>query len=167
MGKLLHLLHRNNSGQTLVEAVVALAAIVIIMTAISVVSTTGISNSTFEKNQGLASKFAKQGMEYVRYLRNTGDSSVSSLEGIYCMPDTNGKPSIVTSGCQLNRFNIQNEFDREVEFNQSSTDCVGQTKVSVRVKWVSSKCDQSTQGSKFCHKSEVISCFDTNKSNSL
>lgn len=158
----------SESGQTIIEAVVALSVLIVIMGAIAVISTTGVRNSSFEKDQNVAAKYAKEGMEYIRYLRNSGNTSLKTYEGRYCMPNTNGSTGIFSAGqgnpaCQLDQANIQNNtYVREVEFNQSNAaNCNGETLVTVRVKWTSSKCDPSTPQSRFCHKSEVVSCFDT------
>ncbi|OGH11242.1 MAG: hypothetical protein A2857_06465 [Candidatus Levybacteria bacterium RIFCSPHIGHO2_01_FULL_36_15] len=53
-------------GQTLVEALVALSALVIIMSAITYAVISSTSNSIFIKRQNLANKLAQDGMEYFR-----------------------------------------------------------------------------------------------------
>lgn len=56
----------SKSGQTLLEAIIALAALLIILTATSTTIITALSNATFSKNQSLANKLAQEGMEYMR-----------------------------------------------------------------------------------------------------
>lgn len=139
-------------GQTIIEAMIALASILLTLAAISVAITTSVSNSQFIKDQTLASQYAQDGMEYMRYLRNTNPSSFESREGIYCLNQDN---SFSAGTCGA--VNIGSVFKREAEFTQNSlVECNGGTKAVVRVYWSSGKCDVS---STFCHKSELISCF--------
>src|SRR3989344_9599898 len=140
------------SGQTIIEAMVALASILITLAAISVVITASLSNSRFIRDQSLASRYAQEGMEYMRYLRNIDASFFESRQGIYCM----GKDNVLNVGtCPV--INIDNLYKREIEFVQNSpVECSGGTKVVVSVFWASGKCSDSDR---FCHKSQLISCF--------
>lgn len=138
-------------GQTIIEAMVALAAILITLAAISVVITTSLSNSRFIRDQSLVSRHAQEGMEYMRYLRNIDASSFESWNGIYCMGKDN---EFIVGRCSA--VNIDNVYKREVEFTQNSDDCSGGTKVVISVYWASGKCSTSDR---FCHKSQLISCF--------
>ena len=139
-------------GQTIIEAMVALAAILITLAAISVVITTSLSNTRFIRDQSLASRYAQEGMEYMRYLRNIDASSFEARQGIYCM----GKDNMLIVGtCPV--ANIDNAYKRETEFTQNSVvECNGGTKVVVSAYWASGKCSDSDR---FCHKSQLISCF--------
>ena len=139
-------------GQTIIEAMVALASILLTLTAISVVITTSLSNSRFIRDQSLASRYAQEGMEYMRYARNIDASSFEARQGIYCM----GKDNVLNVGtCSV--VNIDNAYKREIEFIQNSqVECNGGTKVVVSVYWASGKCSGSDR---FCHKSQLISCF--------
>lgn len=147
-----------NSGQTLIEVSVALSAILLTLAAIAILVVTSISNSSFIKNQSRAAKYAQQGMEKVRYMRNnSGNNNIplfSSYSGIYCMPDDNSlSPS--SGGCTV--VNVGSQFIRQVDFNKAgSVNCVGQTAVTVTVKWQGSKC---TGADTFCHTSVLLSCF--------
>lgn len=143
----------NQKGQTIVEATIALASILLALTAISVAVMTSLSNSSFIKNQTLASKYAQQGMEQMRYLRNIDPVSFEARESqIYCMNLDNSLDAGRCSG-----INISTEFKREAEVQQESSDCSTGTKIIVTVYWQSSKCDP--EGDRFCHKSQLVSCF--------
>lgn len=146
--------HTNNSeaGQTIIEATIALASILLTLAAIAIAISTSVSNSTFIKQQSQASKFAQDGIEQLRYVRNTNPTAFFALGGIYCM---NEDSALVSGSCTA--VNIANTFKREAEFTQTpSVECGDSTKVIVSVYWASGKCDQTDT---FCHKSQLVSCF--------
>ena len=151
---------KNSSGQTLIEMAIALSAILLTLAAIAILITTSLSNSTFIRSQGLASKYAQEGMEYVRYLRNNDIAAFSSYSGsgsVYCLGNDNSLQIQPGGGtCQIN---VGNEFKRQVEFPSSvgNINCPGQTEVKVTVFWSSGKC---TADNAYCHSSLLISCFD-------
>lgn len=143
---------KDNQGQAIIEGVVAVVLILIVSTAISVAISTGLSNSQFIKSQSEASKYAQAGIEYMRYLRNTNPSNFESREGIYCM---NQDRTFTPGSCS--QVNIGGLYKREAEFTQNSVvECSGGTQVKVAVYWSSGKCDPQNR---FCHKSQLISCF--------
>lgn len=140
------------TGQTIVEATIALASILLTLAAIGIAISTSVNNSQFIKQQTQASKYAQDGMEQLRYVRNTNSTSFFSKEGIYCMNEDN---SLVPGSCT--GVNIAGAFKREAEFTQLSTiECGDSTKVTVSVYWASGKCNQPNT---FCHKSQLVSCF--------
>ncbi len=150
----------NKSGQTLIEATVALASILLTLAAITVAITTSVSNSTFIKNQTVAARYAQQGMEYIRQLRNNQDSCLTS-KGVlpndkYCFNTNLTSCAATFVGGSCSTINVANAYKREIEFTQDSADCGGGTKVIVDVYFSSSKC---TSTNTLCHKSELISCF--------
>ena len=59
------------AGQTLIEVLVALAGITIIVTSLTVAVITSLNSAEFVKNQNLATQYAQQGMEVMRFMRNT------------------------------------------------------------------------------------------------
>ncbi len=100
----------------------------------------------------MASRHAQEGMEYMRYLRNINATSFESRNGIYCM----GEDNVLNIGPCL-AVNIDNAYKRETEFTQDSVvECNGGTQVVISVYWASGKCGSSDR---FCHKSQLISCF--------
>lgn len=60
-----------NSGQSLIEVVIAISVIAIGILAIAKVTTKSISNTTFARNKALATKYAQESMEEVRNLRDS------------------------------------------------------------------------------------------------
>jgi type II secretory pathway pseudopilin PulG len=151
------------AGQTIIEAVVALSVIMLILGAITVAVLTSLNSSEFIKSQSLAVKLAQQGMEKIRYMRNNDPVTFNAYAAVnqaYCMPPDN---SIINPQAQctvVSDFSGSN-FIREVVFGSSSADCSFGTKVTVRVYWSSGKCGSTNR---YCHKSELISCFSKQSS---
>lgn len=149
-------------GQTLIEATVALASIILTLTAITIAVTTSVSNSTFIKNQTVAAKYAQQGMEYIRQLRNNQDACLNSkgappaANDTYCFNEVGASCNTTFVGGACTQVNLGSGFKRQVEFTQNSSDCSGGIKVVVDVFFSSNKCPSTNT---FCHKSELISCF--------
>jgi Tfp pilus assembly protein PilV len=147
----------SKKGQTLIEAVVALAAIMLVLSAISVAITTSVSNSNFQRNQTIATKHAQEGMEYIRFLRNTESQSIfEARTGIQCMNEIS-EASVFNPSTPCPTVNIDGNYIREATFEHTATtDCPTGSKVTVSVFWASGKC---SQGDAFCHRSELVSCF--------
>lgn len=144
-------------GQTLLEVTIALSAILLVLAAIVVVVTMSVNNSTFIKNQGQAGKYAQQGVEYIRYLRNNDLAAYSALAGTYCFDGGDVLRGITdpTNPCNPDVVNIGSSYKRTVVFD-TGAECSTGKRVTVVVKWSSGKCKGAE---KFCHKSEIISCF--------
>ena len=70
----------NEKGQALLEIVVALAVVVIVVSALVKLITISIKNASFARNESLATKYAQEAIEKVRAYRdeNTWDAFVSS-----------------------------------------------------------------------------------------
>ncbi len=146
-----------NKGQTLLEITVALGAILITLAAIAVVVTASVNNSVFIKNQTQSGKYAQQGMEYVRYLRNNNPSTYLGLSGTYCFDDGNIFRSITnpTNPCDITKVNLAGAFIRTAVFD-TGAECGSANRVTVNVSWSSGKCQGANR---FCHKSSLVSCF--------
>jgi len=144
-------------GQTIIEATIALASILLTLAAIAVAISISINNSQFVKQQSQASKYAQDGMEQLRYERNTNPSSFFSKSGTWCL----GESSSHTGSCNaaINPDDIiDGQFKREAEFSTDGipTECGNDKKVTVSVYWASGKCKETNT---FCHKSQLVSCF--------
>ena len=140
------------AGQTIIEATIALTSILLTLAAISIAISTSVSNSQFIKQQSQASKYSQEGMEQLRYERNSSPANFFAREGIYCM---NEDGSLTTGSCTS--ANIVSTFKREAEFIQIlNIECGDSTKVAVSVYWASGKCSLANT---FCHKSQLVSCF--------
>lgn len=147
----------NTKGQTLIEVSIALSAILLTLAAISILVVTSVSNSIFIKNQSQAAKYAQEGMEYVRYLKNNNIPLFTSYDGTLCMGDNNTL-AVSTGGCT--QINVDGQYIRQVDFNKGgSINCVDQTEVTVTVRWQSTKCTGTDTAGRFCHTSVLLSCF--------
>lgn len=56
-------------GQTLLELIIALGLLIIIATAITVSTSSGLKNSLFSSNQAQATKYAQEGLEKVKLIK--------------------------------------------------------------------------------------------------
>lgn len=142
-------------GQTLIEAVVALAVAITILSAIVVAVVSSLSNTQFTKNQNQANHYAQEGMEIVRQIRNASWASFVNLTNTqYCLLansktlDTRG-----AGGCGQN----VGIYVREIDIEHNSPSCVGISRVTVNVRWADAKCKDSSNP--FCHNASLISCF--------
>jgi type II secretory pathway pseudopilin PulG len=149
---------QDNSGQTLVEVSIALSAVLLTLAAIAILIVISVSNSVYIKNQSQAAKYAQEGMEQVRYLKNNNIPLFSSYDGSWCMGDGNSL-TISSGACSV--VNVNSQYIRQVDFEKNSLDvnCSQQTKVIVTVRWQSTKCIGSDTNARYCHKSVLISCF--------
>jgi type II secretory pathway pseudopilin PulG len=160
----------SRKGQTLLEALIALSALVIILTAVSVAVLTSINNSSFLKQQNQANKLAQQGMEYIRDRINSSNkfSTYSVLTGAKCFNEVSsgyggsGGTEIILANSCAGVANIGG-FIREVTFVSQDCDTSGAVldfsdglQAKVDVYWSSGKCPVTDT---FCHKQEVRSCF--------
>ncbi|MBA3724502.1 MAG: prepilin-type N-terminal cleavage/methylation domain-containing protein [Candidatus Levybacteria bacterium] len=141
-------------GETLIEALGALAIVAIVITAVTMVITTALSNALFNENQTLATKFAQQGIETVRQVRNTDYSAYRSYNGLYCL----GKGQ-TTLGTPQSRCSTPNAdtFIRSVTIEQSPGCAPNVSRVIVRVAFTSGKCQPNT----YCHAQTHTSCLST------
>ena len=160
---------KSQGGQTLIEALVALGAAVIIVSAITIVVISALNNAQFSKNQNLATQFAQQGMEIMRQMRDSNWTTFSDLsEEAYCLDKGSNIPVLkdltIIAGCGHSGQSGQNVdlFAREVDIEGgNSPDCASATKVTVVVSWNDAKCTNSTN--LFCHKVELVSCFSDSR----
>lgn len=174
----------SDKGQTLLEATIALAALLIILSATATAVITGVNNSIFVRNQNNANKLAQEGMEFIRKIKTDDYIYFLSLRGnpvgvssYYCIPNSPSYPPPLTESStnadsECADINISNtDFDRratitkmdqdsassECSFDGSASDLndVVSHSVLVDVTWSSGKCASGVK----CHKSQLKSCF--------
>lgn len=157
----------NESGQSLIEAVAALAVLVIVVTALTIAVLLGLRNSSYSKNDNVATLYAQQGLEFMRKLRNTDIVTFRSLNGTYCMDttisDLNRDGSVPAGGCAAQQVpacqpNVQNNtYIREACIeDKSSQNC--DREVTVTVWWSDTLCQT---GNGFCRRARLTSCLTT------
>lgn len=163
---------KNRSGQTLLEALIALSILVVILGAVATSVLTSINNSSFVKQQNQANKLAQQGIEYIRdRINNSGVNRFATYNGYatinqtWCLGDVTTACSDPAIDCHFTQglcstANVQTLFKREVTF--LSTNCgINGLSVTVSVSWIDGKCAINS----FCHSQKVTSCFiDPSKS---
>ena len=125
-------------GETLIEVLIALSAAVIVITAVSVLTISSLSNTQFVRDQDQASKYAQEGIELLRGIRNSSYVGYRSYNGTYCLAkdDTTLGPAV--AACQTP--NIDGLFIRSVTITQNGGCGVNLASTVVTVSWTSSKC---------------------------
>ncbi len=162
------------NGQTLIEALVALGAAVLVLSAITVAVVSALNNVQYTKNQNLATQYSQQGIEIMRQISESSWTSFSAYNaGRYCLAQGDTSPCPLGSSigsCSLSsaiscgqNYGI---FVREVDIAQGSqASCSdGSIGVTVIVSWSDSKCDLS---SPYCHDVRLNSCLSNHNSNIL
>lgn len=166
----------SEAGQTIIEAVVALSALLLTLSGISIAIVTSVNNTTFIKNQNQANKFAQQGIEVFRNLQAnnstitlvgapTPQQTFSQLAtGVYCLGDSS--TVLVRGPCTVN---LLGTFIRQVDIDTAASACTltgggNQTSVTVTVRWSSQKCGSGTTDQRFCHTSVMTTCLSSSVS---
>ena len=145
---------RNNKGQSLIEALIALSAAVAIISAISIAVIASINNADFSKNQNLASQYAQQGMEILKEQSTSDWPTFSSYSGAYCLSSNSTTLTPQGISCTLN---ISNTFVRQITISQNSGNCSGAAQVIVKVSWADGKCTSNLNP--YCHNVTLNSCL--------
>lgn len=157
---------RNQLGQTLIEVLVALGIGLTILAAISSIVLSSLNNTTFSKNENLATSYAKQVLENVRQqvksnyttFTNTYTSPTYCLDAndtFQCSFSQQGQCISTYSG---NCNNVKSDiFVKQIDFIQGSVDCPSSLQATVQVSWTDNKCTDRLNI--FCHKVIVSSCF--------
>ena len=142
-----------SSGQTLIEALAALAIVGIVISAIGVIVTTSLSNARFDENQTLATKYAQQGSEVIQQIRDDNYTGFQNFNGTYCLGQgqiTLGLPANCTSA------NMDNTFIRSITIQQNGCGA-NIAQVTVNVSFTDSKCANG----KYCHIQTISTCLST------
>lgn len=143
-------------GQTLLEVLIAMAAGVVVLSAISVAVLSGLNSAQYSRSQNTATSYAQQGMEVVKSLRNQDWGKFKTYSGPYCMKNDN-KLYPTTASPECDKPHLDNFFIREITFNvDAPCNGSGQTKVTVTVGWTDGKCSVLDI---FCNKVTISSCF--------
>lgn len=150
---------RKDDGQTIIEAVVSLAAIGIIVGAIAIVILNALNNSEFVKNQNLANKYAQQAMESVRGIHANNIESFQALSGVYSLGDDDNE---LMPGESFT-VNVEDSHIRNIYFTDDEEPClaadgssINLKKVTVVVAWSGGRCSSEDR---FCHNTTLVSCI--------
>lgn len=145
------------SGQTLLEALIALAVAGIVIAAAAVITSNSLRTSQTSRSQNLASQLAQEGLELARIKRLPAPAA-SSPSVTYCIGEEENN-SFETPGNCGNVANIGAEFKREVTLypidSTTGSSCGANTyKVSSKVYWTDGQCTV-----KFCRDVELQTCL--------
>ena len=165
-------MHMTEKGQTLIEALVALGAAVIVLSAITVAVVSALNNVQYTKNQDLATQYGQQGIEIMRQISesNWGSFSLYNADR-YCLAQGDVTPCLLgssTGSCSLSssiscgqNYGI---FVREVDIVRGpQSSCFnGSVGITVIVSWSDSKCGSN---SPYCHNVKLNSCLSNHNSN--
>ena len=139
---------KKNLGQGLLELIIALGIAAFIIVALVQTMVTGAKNTRFAKNQTLATRFAQEGVEKIRNLRDTLGWALffNTYNGITtCVGEGTPDTWTVILPCPAN---IDNFFTRKVVFNDSG-DPGNTVAVNVTVTWIDNdgthKSEQNTE----------------------
>lgn len=141
-------------GETLLEALAALAIIGIVIAAVATTIISALSNTIYNKNTTLATKFAQQGMEEVRKIRNANYTAFRTYDGTYCLAKGQEGLGIAQSSCQVANVDT---FVRSVQIEQVPGCSADVARVTVNVAFRDGKC----QGNSYCHVQSHMSCLST------
>lgn len=134
-------MNASNGGQTLVEVVVAIGAVMLIVTGLIIASTASLNAGQFVKLQGSAVHYAQGGVELARTLRNEGwdaFAAYGNASGIsWCLDGDGTWSSVPVGGCP---YAIENTFARTVVFTWQDP----KMQVDVTVSWLRGGTVQST-----------------------
>ncbi|MDP3973850.1 MAG: prepilin-type N-terminal cleavage/methylation domain-containing protein [Candidatus Daviesbacteria bacterium] len=152
----------NSRGQTLIELLVVVTVAIIVITALVFATITSLRNAELSKNQIQASKYAQEGIEKVRSIRNRdgeliftdGGGPIDKFSGLwnkqlnsscvdYCYfklyrqdRDADGNPDDYLNSETISSFeDLTGEFQRQVQMIDNSTTYSLEKTINVIVKW--------------------------------
>lgn len=141
-------------GQTLIEVLVALSILAVVGVTTAKMITSSLNNSLYAKNKTLATKYAQEGMEGMRELRNKNYSQFRAYTNTYCLKTT---PVVLSERPPIcDTPNVVN-FIRTVDVQQSGCG-INTAKVIVMVSWNDGKCSTALP---YCNKVSHDSCMST------
>lgn len=129
-------------GQSLLEVLVAFAVVLIVLSAVTAVILSSLTQADHSKNINLATQYAQEGMELARGRGNFQPNDQ------FCL-GSDGE--FVAGMCPTANLGI---FKREVTVETSGCGLVLR-KVTVSVSWSDGRCNNSP----FCHKVPIVSCI--------
>ncbi len=116
-------------GQSLIEVVVAVGVVVILVTGLIVGTTSALKTSQYGRTKSQAIKYAQEGMELTRQLRNNGWTTFAGRSGLWCLDKVGGW----TQGAGTCPVNIDNLFTRSATFTWNVAS--SRMEVTVNVSW--------------------------------
>jgi len=124
-----------DKGQSLFEVVLAIAVVTLITVGIIILATDTIRNSTYSKNKTLASKYAQEGIEWVRDQRATDPTTFYTNVNVptFCISDLTSTWD--NPGPCSDLYIGTTNFYREITFSVSSLNGKTSVYTVVTVYW--------------------------------
>jgi hypothetical protein len=141
-------------GQTLIEVLIALATAVIVVSGITILAISSLNNVQFTRDQDLATKYAQEGMEVIRRIRNSSYITFRGYSGTYCLSKDQTTMGSAVGSCATQ--NVDSRYIRSVQVQQNGCG-VNLSRVTVSVAWTDTKCTTGV----YCHNSQLTSCLST------
>lgn len=120
---------RQSSGQSLIEMLLMISLVVVLVTSIVVGSTVSLKNQQISSFKDQALRYAQQGVEIIRSLRNTDWTSFQSYSGSWCI-DNDGVLTALVDACSLL---LDEKYQRVAKFTWDAVN--ERMKVEVLVSW--------------------------------
>lgn len=109
-------------GQTIVEAIVVLGVVVLLVTGLIAGTTSSLRSVQAGRTRSVALKFAEQGMEFIRNLRNQQWSTFQSNSGLYCLDSSMTLTELAFPPCTINITTPEGAFARSINFTWDNID---------------------------------------------
>lgn len=120
MGSMKHISMR---GQSLVEAIIAISVVMLLVTGLVAGTSASLKTSQRGRSRDQAVKFAEEGLEYARGLRDQSWTTFAALSGNYCF-DTDAVSPLtftVSQDCDVKKTTSDTVFTRQLRFTLSGT----------------------------------------------
>jgi len=143
----------NMKGQSLIEVLVALGIIAIVVTTIASIITSSLGNTNYSKDLNAATKYAQDGLEITRAVRNSNYTTFASLSGTFCLAQNATTLGAPQGSCATP--NVDSIYIRQIDVEINPGCGANVSKVTATVKWKDGKCTGGT----YCHQSELVSCL--------
>jgi type II secretory pathway pseudopilin PulG len=107
---------RGNRGQTIVEAIVVIAVVVLLVTGLIAGTTTSLKSARNGRVRSQATKLAQEGLEIVRSIRDESWSVFAGNSGYYCLGSDEILTANVTETCAINIETTESSYSRLIQF---------------------------------------------------
>jgi type II secretory pathway pseudopilin PulG len=123
------------SGQTIVEAIVVIGIVVILSTGLIAGTTASLHSVRSSRIRSEAAKYAQEGLELMRTLRDENWTNFQNHNGNYCL----GSDNILVSSalCESNITTPESTYTRSIQFSWLANKM--QVTSTVDYPWVSTK----------------------------
>lgn len=141
-------------GQTLIEAVIALAVATLVISTFAIITNSSLTSSQKSKDQNLATQFAQEGIELAR--KDRKPTLAPGATATFCVAEDAEVLEEPPAG-SCTTANISGYYVRSVTLSAISAggSCGANTyQVVSKVAWTDGKCT-----AKFCRDVELVTCL--------